>query len=71
MRTDDFLKYQGQTSPFPFLLDIDRAEGIFIYDKSGKSFMDMIAGVAVNNIGHNHPKVVKSLKDQIDRHLHV
>jgi len=33
--------------------------------------MDMIAGVAVNNIGHNHPKVVKSLKDQIDRHLHV
>ncbi|MDP4685046.1 MAG: aspartate aminotransferase family protein, partial [Crocinitomicaceae bacterium] len=51
--------------------DIDRAEGIFIYDKSGKSYMDMIAGVAVNNIGHNHPKVVEALKTQIDRHLHV
>jgi acetylornithine/succinyldiaminopimelate/putrescine aminotransferase len=66
-----FLSRLGQTSPFPFMLDIDRAEGIFIYDKSGKSYMDMIAGVAVNNIGHNHPKVVEALKNQIDRHLHV
>ncbi len=66
-----FLSRLGQTSPFPFMLDIDRAEGIFIYDKSGKSYMDMIAGVAVNNIGHNHPKVVDALKTQIDRHLHV
>jgi acetylornithine/succinyldiaminopimelate/putrescine aminotransferase len=66
-----FLSRLGQTSPFPFMLDIDRAEGIFIYDKSGKSYMDMIAGVAVNNIGHNHPKVVEALKTQIDRHLHV
>lgn len=71
MNKEEFLKYQGQTSPFPFLLDIDRAEGIFIYDKSGKAYMDMIAGVAVNNIGHNHPRVVKALKEQIDRHLHV
>jgi acetylornithine/succinyldiaminopimelate/putrescine aminotransferase len=71
MNKEDFLTYQGQTTPFPFLLDIDRAEGIFIYDKSGKAFMDMIAGVAVNNIGHNHPKVVEALKKQIDRHLHV
>lgn len=71
MRQQNFLEHQGQTSPFPFLLDIDRAEGIFIYDKSGKAYMDMIAGVAVNNIGHNHPKVVKALKEQIDRHLHV
>ncbi len=66
-----FLQFQGQTNPFPYLLDIDRAEGIFIYDKSGKRFYDMIAGVAVNNIGHNHPSVVSALKTQIDRHLHV
>lgn len=66
-----FLEYQGQTNPFPYLLDIDKAEGIFIYDKSGKRFYDMIAGVAVNNIGHNHPSVVSALKNQIDRHLHV
>ncbi len=66
-----FLKLQGQTNPFPYLIDVARAEGIFIYDKNQKRFYDMIAGVAVNNIGHNHPKVVTALKNQIDRHLHV
>lgn len=69
--TEDFLKYQGQTNEQPYLIEVDRAEGIYIYDKSGKRYMDMIAGVAVNNIGHNHPKVVHALKTQIDRHLHV
>lgn len=66
-----FKHVQGQTSPYPFLVHVERAEGIYIYDTSGKSYMDMIAGVAVNNIGHNHPKVVKALKNQIDKHLHV
>ena len=66
-----FLRLQGQTNPFPYLIDVARAEGIFIYDKNQKRFYDMIAGVAVNNIGHNHPKVVAALKNQIDRHLHV
>jgi acetylornithine/succinyldiaminopimelate/putrescine aminotransferase len=68
---NDFLEFQGQTNESPYLIDVDRAEGIYIYDKSGKRYMDMIAGVAVNNIGHNHPKVVEALKAQIDRHLHV
>lgn len=71
MNQEDFLQHLGQTSPFPFLIDVDRAEGIYIYDKNGKAYMDMIAGVAVNNIGHNHPKVVKAIKDQLDRHMHV
>ena len=66
-----FLRLQGQTNPFPYLIDVERAEGIFIYDKNQKRFYDMISGVAVNNIGHNHPKVVAALKQQIDRHLHV
>lgn len=66
-----FLELLGQTNQSPYLIDIERAEGIYIYDKTGKSYMDMIAGVAVNNIGHNHPKVVRALKEQIDRHLHV
>ena len=68
---NDFLEFQGQTNESPYLINVDRAEGIYIYDKDGKRYMDMIAGVAVNNIGHNHPKVVSALKAQIDRHLHV
>lgn len=67
----EFLKNLGQTNQSPFLIDVERAEGVFIYDRSGKSYMDMIAGVSVNNIGHNHPKVLEALKKQIDKHLHV
>jgi acetylornithine/succinyldiaminopimelate/putrescine aminotransferase len=67
----DFLRKQGQTNPFPYLIEVDYAEGIYIYDKSGKAFMDMISGVAVNNIGHRHPKVVEAIKTQADKHLHV
>ena len=68
---DDFLKFQGQTNQSPYMIEVERAEGIYIYDKSGKAYMDMIAGVAVNNIGHRHPKVVEALKNQIDSYLHV
>lgn len=68
---EKFLSLQGQTNPFPYLIDVDYAEGSYIYDKNGKAYLDMIAGVAVNNIGHNHPKVIAALKAQIDRHLHV
>jgi len=66
-----FIKHLGQTTPFPFLIDIQSAEGIYIIDKKGKSYMDLIAGVAVNNIGHRHPKVVAALKAQIDHYMHV
>ena len=66
-----FLSHQGQTSPFPFLIEVERAEGVFIYDKQGKRYTDLIAGVAVNNIGHCHPKVVEAIKNQVDKHLHV
>ena len=68
---NDFLKIQGQTNQSPYLIDIEKADGVYIYDKAGKAYMDMIAGVAVNNIGHNHPKVISALKNQIDKYLHV
>ena len=70
-RENSFLKHQGQTNQSPYLIDIEKAEGIYIYDKNGKPFMDMIAGVAVNNIGHCHPDVTTAMKRQIDKHLHV
>ena len=68
---DIFLEQMGQTSPFPFLIEVERADGIYIYDKSGKAYMDMISGVSVNNIGHRHPEVVQALQEQLDKHLHV
>jgi acetylornithine/succinyldiaminopimelate/putrescine aminotransferase len=66
-----FIDHLGQTSPFPFLIEVERAEGAYIYDKKGKPYLDMIAGVAVNNIGHRHPKVVAALTAQLQKHLHV
>jgi acetylornithine/succinyldiaminopimelate/putrescine aminotransferase len=71
LRKDRFLSAQGQTSPFPILLDIDYAQGSYIYTKDGRKYLDMIAGVAVNNIGHNHPSVVEALHQQVDKYLHV
>ena len=68
---DFFLGHLGQTNPFPFLIEVEKAEGINITAKSGKVYMDMIAGVAVNNIGHRHPKVVEAIKNQADKYLHV
>ncbi|MFM8595759.1 MAG: aspartate aminotransferase family protein [Flavobacteriales bacterium] len=66
-----FKSHLGQTSPFPFLIEVERAEGAYIYDKNGKAYLDMIAGVAVNNIGHRHPKVIAALEQQLQKHLHV
>ena len=71
MDKDHFLKFQGQTNPYPYLINVDSAKGIFIYDKSGKSYMDMISGVAVSNIGHSHPKIIEAIKNQVDKHMHV
>lgn len=70
-RQHTFLKNQAQTNETPYLIDVDRAEGIYIWDKSGKRYMDMIAGLAVNNIGHRHPAVISAIKAQVDKHLHV
>jgi acetylornithine/N-succinyldiaminopimelate aminotransferase len=69
--SDVFLEKLGQTNPWPYLIEVDRAEGIFIFDKNGKQYIDMIAGVAVNNIGHCHPKVTAAIKNQVDRYMHV
>ncbi|MNJ90933.1 Acetylornithine/acetyl-lysine aminotransferase [compost metagenome] len=70
-RKADFLNHSGQTNPFPYLIDVESAEGIFIYDKSGKRYTDMISGVSVTNIGNRHPQVIKRIREQLDKYLHV
>ncbi len=66
-----FLTNIAQTSPFPFLISIERAEGVYLYSPDGKRYTDLISGIAVSAIGHRHPHVVKAIKDQLDKHLHV
>ncbi|HHZ65839.1 MAG TPA: aspartate aminotransferase family protein [Flavobacteriales bacterium] len=52
-------------------LPILSAEGVYLYDESGKKYLDLIAGIAVNNVGHSHPKVIQAVKEQVQRHAHV
>ncbi|MBK7239233.1 MAG: aspartate aminotransferase family protein [Flavobacteriales bacterium] len=66
-----FLDHLAQTSPHPLALDIVHAEGCYLTDRSGKRYLDLVAGLAVNNTGHRHPKVVTAIKAQCDRYLHV
>lgn len=68
---DEFLKYVAQTSPFPVAIEVSHAEGSFIYDTNGKAYADMVAGLAVTNIGHRHPKVINAIQAQLDKYLHV
>ena len=67
----DFLKYQAQTSPHPLSIEIERAEGPFLYGPNGESYTDMISGIAVTNIGHRHPRVVEAIENQLGKYMHV
>ena len=67
----DFYKYQAQTSPHPIGLEISHAKGCFLYDKNGKEYLDFIAGVSANSLGHNHAKVKKAIIDQLEKYTHV
>nr|WP_323345776.1 aspartate aminotransferase family protein [Arcicella sp. LKC2W] len=66
-----FLKNVAQTSDFPLALEFERAEGIYMYDKSGKGYIDLISGIGVSNVGHRHPKVTEAIHNQVDKYLHL
>lgn len=66
-----FFQHVGQTSKAPLALEIIKAEGIYMYDNKGKKYIDLVSGVSVNNVGHRHPKVVKAIKEQLDKYMHL
>ena len=66
-----FYKNLAQTTPFPIGIEIERAKGTWLYGSNNQKWLDMISGVAVTNIGHNHSKVVAAIKEQVDKHMHV
>jgi acetylornithine/succinyldiaminopimelate/putrescine aminotransferase len=65
-----FLQNLAQTSDFPLALEIEKAEGIYLYGKNTK-YIDLISGIAVSNVGHRHPKVVEAIKNQVDKYMHL
>lgn len=67
----DFLKYQAQTSPHPLVMEVSHANGSYIYDTNNKAYLDFVAGVSATPLGHNHPKVIHAIKEQLDKYMHV
>jgi acetylornithine/N-succinyldiaminopimelate aminotransferase len=67
----DFFKYQAQTTPHPLAMEVSHASGSYIYDTTNKAYLDFVAGVSATPLGHNHPKVINAIKEQLDKYLHV
>jgi acetylornithine/succinyldiaminopimelate/putrescine aminotransferase len=68
---ENFFRYLCQTSPEPLGLEIERAEGIYLFSRDGRRYIDFISGIGVANIGHQHPHVLAAIRQQLERHLHV
>ena len=66
-----FFDHIAQTSDYPLALEINRAEGVYMYGTDGNSYLDLISGIGVSNVGHRHPKVLKAIHEQLDKHLHL
>ncbi|NOZ45947.1 MAG: aspartate aminotransferase family protein [Chlorobi bacterium] len=66
-----FLQYLAQTSESPIQLEVEKAEGIYLFDPKGKKYIDLISGISVSNVGHRHPNVLKAIQNQLDKYLHL
>jgi acetylornithine/succinyldiaminopimelate/putrescine aminotransferase len=66
-----FLRHLAQTSPAPLALEVDRAEGSWLFDTSGKRYLDLIAGIGPSVLGHRHPQVQAAVEAQLQRYWHT
>ena len=68
---EGFYKYQAQTTNFASGFEVDYASGSYIYGKDGKAYLDFVAGVSVNTLGHSHPRINQAIIDQVNKYMHV
>lgn len=66
-----FLRHLGQTSPEPLLVEIVKAEGVYLYGPDGEKYLDLISGVSVSNTGHSNPSVIEAVKSQAENYMHL
>ena len=66
-----FLHHVAQTSTYPLMLEVSRAEGIHIWDTDGKKYYDLNSGISVSSLGHCHPAVVAAIKAQLEAYMHT
>lgn len=66
-----FLSNLAQTTDFPLLIEVEKAEGIYLYGPRGEQYIDLISGIGVSNVGHRHPTVIGAIQSQLDKYLHL
>ena len=66
-----FLAHQAQTTSKPIGLEVKKARGCYIIDKDNKKYLDFVAGVSACTLGHSHPKVIRAVRRQMRKYLHV
>lgn len=66
-----FFQHIAQTTDFPLALEIERAEGVYLYGSNGETYLDMISGIGVSNVGHRHPAVLAAVQAQLDKYMHL
>lgn len=66
-----FLQHVAPTSDAPLMLEVSRAEGMYLYGPDGQQWMDLIAGISVSNLGHCHPSVVAAVQQQAATFMHT
>ena len=66
-----FFRHMGLPSRRPLAIEVERAEGIYFFDKDGKRYTDLVSGVAVSNVGHRHPRVLHAIQGQLDKYMHL
>jgi predicted acetylornithine/succinylornithine family transaminase len=50
---------------------LERGKGVFVYDIEGKKYLDFVSGIGVNALGHAHPRIVKTIREQAAKLIHV
>jgi len=71
MSEEVFLKHQAQITPHPKALEIKEAKGMYIKDIHENQYLDLVAGVSANTLGHSHPAIVNAVKSQLEKYMHV
>ncbi len=66
-----FFEHVALPSVYPLGIEIEYAEGIYMYSPDGKKYIDMVSGISVSNLGHRHPTIIKAIKTQINKYLHL
>jgi acetylornithine/N-succinyldiaminopimelate aminotransferase len=66
-----FLNYVAQTSDSPLGLEIVGGEGIYLLDKAGKKYIDLICGIGPSILGHSYQPIVKAVQDQAAAFMHT